>query len=81
MTDKIADMPRYYPTRIPGTSQETPAHIRQAMSKAALLEAGGKRVAVNLPADAVADLERIKERDGLDSKQAIVAALHRHAKR
>jgi len=74
-------MARQYPTRIPGVSQETPARTRQAMSKAALLESGGKRLAVNLSAESVAHLERIKARDGLDNTQAIAAALKRHVKR
>jgi hypothetical protein len=51
------------------------------MSKAALLESGGKRLAVNLSAESVAHLERIKARDGLDNTQAIAAALKRHVKR
>ena len=77
----MADMPRHYPTRIPGVSQETPARVRQALSKAALVQSGGKRVAVNLSAESVAHLEHIKVRDGVDGARAIAASLARHAKR
>lgn len=58
----------------------TPDKIRQAKSKKALLQSGGKRVSVNLPSGAVADLEAIKARDGVDNTGAIVAALRRFAK-
>ncbi len=58
---------------------ETPAHIRQRISKRALIESGGKRIAVNLTKKAVAALEKIKDRDGLDNTQAIAAALLRHS--
>jgi hypothetical protein len=55
----------------------TPDKIRQAKSKAALLESGGKRVSINLTGEAFADLEAIKARDGLSNTAAIIAALRR----
>lgn len=58
----------------------TPDKIRQAKSKLALLESGGKRVSVNLTGQAVADLEAIKARDGTDNTGAIIAALRGHAR-
>ena len=61
-------------------SKRTPDKIRQAQSKQALLESGGKRVSVNLTGQAVADLEDITSRDGTDNTGAIIAALRRHAK-
>lgn len=60
-------------------SKRTPDKIRQAASKLALLESGGKRVSVNLTGQAVADLEAIKARDGTDNTGAIIAALRGHA--
>lgn len=62
-----------------GVSKRTPDKIRQAQSKLALLESGGKRVSVNLTGQAVADLEAIKARDGTDNTGAIIAALREHA--
>jgi hypothetical protein len=59
----------------PNESARTPDKIRQAMSKLALLESGGKRVSVNLTGQAVKDLERIKSRDGTDNTQSISAAI------
>lgn len=60
-------------------SNRTPDKIRQAASKLALLESGGKRVSVNLTGQAVADLDAIKALDGLDNTGAIIAALRGHA--
>lgn len=57
----------------------TPDKTRQAKSKQALLGAGGKRVSVNLTSQAVADLEAIKARDGVDSTGAIISALRQAA--
>lgn len=57
----------------------TPDKTRQAKSKQALLGAGGKRVSVNLTGQAVADLEAIKARDGVDSTGAIISALRQAA--
>lgn len=59
----------------------TPDKIRQAQSKLALLQSGGKRVSVNLSGQAIADLEAIKARDGSDNTAAVIAALHRYARR
>ena len=56
-------------------SNMTPDKVRQAKSKQALLESGGKRVSVNLSGQAVKHLEAIKRRYGTDNTQAIVAAL------
>lgn len=61
------------------TTGGTPDKTRQAKSKQALLGAGGKRVSVNLTAQAVADLESIKSRDGVDSTGAIICALRQAA--
>ena len=58
--------------KVPGI---TPDKIRQAKSKLALLQAGGKRVSVNLTGQAVADLAAIRHRDGSDNTGAILAAL------
>lgn len=60
---------------------ETPANVRQQRTQAMLRQSGGRRIAVNLQADAASDLDHIKERDGLNSTSAIAAALRRHAKR
>lgn len=57
------------------TSKRTPDKIRQAQSKSALVQSGGKRVCVNLPWPAVLDLAVIQERDGTDNTQSIIAAL------
>ena len=57
----------------------TPDKTRQAKSKKALLGSGGKRVSVNLTAQAVADLEAIKARDGVDSTCAVISALRQAA--
>lgn len=66
-------------------SQRTPGNVRQQHYKAGLLASGGRRVAVNLLADAVSDLEAIQARDQLTGKgsatQAIVAALRAYAGR
>lgn len=56
-------------------SKRTPDKIRQAASKLALLESGGKRLSVNLSGHSIAQLEAIKARDGLDNTGAIAAAL------
>ncbi len=72
--EKVATLP---PEKESGI---TPDKIRQAKSKKALLESGGKRVSVNLSGQAVADLEAIKARDGTDNTGAIIAALRRYAK-
>jgi hypothetical protein len=64
------------PLKAPGG---TPDKTRQAKSKQALLGAGGKRVSVNLTGQAVADLEAIKARDGVDSTNAIIGALRQAA--
>lgn len=64
------------PAKPPGG---TPDKIRQAKSKQALFGSGGKRVSVNLTAQAVADLEAIKARDGVDSTGAIISALRQAA--
>ena len=53
----------------------TPDKIRQAKSKLALLESGGKRLSVNLSGESIGHLEAIKARDGLDNTGAIAAAL------
>ena len=57
----------------------TPDKTRQAKSKKALLGSGGKRVSVNLTGQAVADLEAIKARDGVDSTCAVISALRQAA--
>lgn len=67
------------PPKADKPSNRTPDKIRQAASKLALLESGGKRVSVNLTGVAVADLEAIKARDGLDNTQAVIAALRAYA--
>ncbi len=56
------------------------AGIRQAKSKAALMESGGRRVSINLAMEAVADLEAIKVRDRVDNTGAIIEALRRLAR-
>lgn len=68
------------PPKAEKPSGRTPDKIRQAASKLALLESGGKRVSVNLSGQAVADLEAIKARDGIDNNtDAITAALDAYA--
>lgn len=67
--------------KAPAKSNRTPDNLRQAKSKAALLESGGRRISVNLSGPAVADLEAIKARDGTDNTGAIRDALRKHAKR
>ena len=57
----------------------TPDKIRQAKSKQALVASGGKRVSVNLSAQAVADLAAINARDGTVSSHSIAAALRSFA--
>lgn len=75
----IAPMPSTRPRGRPRTG-ETPAADRQAKSKAALLEAGGRRLTVNLDATATAALERVKQAHGFDTdRQAIEHALIRAA--
>lgn len=74
---QVATLPPPAPAKKP--SGITPDKIRQAKSKQALLESGGKRVSVNLSGQAVADLEAIKARDGTDNTGAIIAALREHA--
>ena len=69
-------MLEHVPEKAPGG---TPDKARQAKSKQALLGSGGKRVSVNLSAQAVADLESIKARDGVDSTNAIIGALRQAA--
>ena len=56
-------------------SNRTPDKVRQAASKLALLESGGKRLSVNLSGESIAHLDAIKVRDGLDNTGAIAAAL------
>lgn len=61
----------------PSVRGGTPAHVRQARFKRLLRQVGGKRISVNLPPQAVADIERIKLRCELTtSADAITAALH-----
>lgn len=62
-------------------SKMTPDRIRQEASKAALLASGGKRVSVNLPGPAAADLAAINARDGTDNTLSIIAALKSFAGR
>jgi hypothetical protein len=59
----------------------TSARERKAKSRQAALDGGGKQIAMHIPPAAVADLEHIKARDGLTSVEAVVAALHHHARR
>lgn len=60
---------------------ETPPAERKAAERARLTESGGKQIAINLPAEAAADLDHIRDRDGTSIKDAIIAALKRHARR
>lgn len=61
----------------------TPAKDRSARSKQALLEAGGRRVTMNLPPAAAEDLATIVKRLGAGTKDtaAVVHALRETAKR
>lgn len=54
---------------------------RKAAERERLAEAGGKQIAINLPADAAADLAHIQERDGVSVKDAVIQALRREAQR
>ena len=72
---KGAPVPRANAKMQPGG---TPADVRQARSKKALLKSGGKRITINLAAAALADLEAVKARYGTErtsSTGAIVLAL------
>jgi len=62
-------------TQAPKPSGITPAHLRQQASKQALVESGGRRVSVNLPKKAAADLERIMVRENCGATEAIIEAL------
>lgn len=65
----------------PKPPPKTPDWSRQAASKQALLEAGGKRLCVNLPAASLADIDKITDRKGISTNtEAIVAALHHFAR-
>jgi hypothetical protein len=57
------------------------AAVRQARAKQALIQRGGRRTSVNLPAEAFDDLSRIKERYSLkDNSDAIIAAVRWYAR-
>ncbi len=60
---------------------KTPDSVRQAKVKQELLDAGGKRVSINLTGEAVADVERITDRPGINTTtEAVIAALHHFAR-
>jgi hypothetical protein len=65
-------VPKAKPVRV-GPS---PAKLRQADTKAALLEAGGARKSFNLDARALFDIERVKACYGLKTDtEAVIKAL------
>lgn len=65
----------------PKPPPKTPDSVRQAKAKAELLKAGGKRLCVNLPAESLADIDKITDRAGINTAtEAIIAALHHFAR-
>ena len=65
----------------PRPEPKTPDRVRQAAAKQALLDAGGKRICINLPAAALADIERITDRPGINTiTEAVIAALDHFAR-
>ena len=66
---------------IPPPRGETPPAERKAAERLRLADSGGKQIAINLPAQAAADLASIQARDGVTVKDAIIDALRVHAKR
>ena len=65
----------------PAPAQPAGPSARQAKTKNALVLAGGKRLPVNVPAQAVADLEQIKVRDGIKTNsEAVIAAIQHYAR-
>lgn len=59
----------------------TPDSVRQAKAKATLLAAGGKRTCISFTAEALADIERITDKPGINTTtEAVLAALHHFAR-
>lgn len=65
-------VPRVKPVRV----GPAPDRVRQAKTKAALLESGGARKTFNLNAQALFDIERVKACYGLETDtEAVIRAL------
>lgn len=65
----------------PKRPPKTPDSVRQAKSKDALREAGGRRVSINLPAGSLSDIEKITDKPGINTiTEAVIAALDHFAR-